>query len=349
MKRLFLIFAVAVVTIGAVAETSIPQNIFGIRLGKSTQKEVEQILTAKGLEFSKENSDSTNFVYVGDCMHEDMEFNYLVTRYIDGTLTFVGFYGKCDSACTDYGKSFIQKIHSKYDRLQIADSSLYYSILTAEADSMGLAKWGRKDDNSLVVTMDNDSTCICIYFAESHIRSYFANALFEIMKASDPDFAEENKVTGVAGVKFGDSRENVRKVVSAKAQQLLESDAHSLNYYKVKIGGVTYDYATFYFTAGKGLVSVNLQSSFYSWREEEAKMAYESVVSQFSRKYTNFKVLKDEPDEKASSCGAFIDGYDYKPILITFQKALSRGGEIMYYIQVDYYHARKAGMYDDEI
>ena len=165
----------------------------------------------------------------------------------------------------------------------------------------------------------------------------------------DPNYAEENKVYGVAGVKFGDSRETVRKVISSKANQLLESDSHSLNFYKVKIGGTTYDYATFYFTQGKGLVSVNLQSCFYSWREEEAKMTYENVVSQYKRKYTNFEVVKDKSDEKAAICGAYIDGYEYKPIIITLTRSLSRGGDIMYYVQIDYYFDRKAGMYDDEI
>ena len=45
----------------------------------------------------------------------------------------------------------------------------------------------------------------------------------------------------------------------------------------------------------------------------------------------------------------YIDGYDYLPILISFQKSLSKGGDIMYYVQVDYYTHRKDNLYDDEI
>jgi hypothetical protein len=278
-----------------------------------------------------------------------MEFDGMVTRFTGDTLIYVAFYGNCDSACVDYGKSFIQGIHSKYEELPAADSSFTYLLLTADADSMGLAKWGRGDGNTLVITMNNDKKCICMYYSESFLISYWANALLETIRAASPDFAEENKVTGVAGVKFGDSRENVRRVISAKSQELLESDSHSLKYYKVKIGGVTYDYATFYFTADKGLISVNLQKPFHSWRQEEAEMAYKDIISQYKRKYTNFKVLKDEPEEKAGDCGAYTDDYDYKPILITFRKSLSRGGDIMYYIQVEYYYNRRSNLYDDEI
>lgn len=350
MKRFYAICGAILLAVCTFADPFIPTNINGVRLGISSHKEVDKVFTEYGLEFSAETSDTTNFIYVGDCRHEDMDFGMIVTRYLMDTLVFLGFYGHCDSACTDYAQPFIQRIHATYDNLQYPDSSMFYFMMTAEADTLGLNKWGRTDGQSLVITMHNDSTCVCVYFAESRLKEITVNTLLHKLFTEDnPNYAEENKVYGVAGVKFGDSRETVRNVISAKADKLLESDSHALNYYKVKIGGITYDYATFYFSQGKGLISANLQSSFYSWRDEEAKMFYENVVSQYSRKYSNFKVITDEPDEKVAACGAFIDGYDYMPILITLSKSLSRGGDIMYYVQVDYYHARKAGMYDDEI
>ena len=349
MKRFYLLFVTFVMAVSMVAAVSVPQNFNGIRLGLSSKTEVDKILTSNGLEFSADDSDTTNIVYKGNCKHEEMDFGAVVLRFHMDTVILVGYVAKCDSACAEFGKPFIRRIHAKYEALARPDSSFYYSLLTTDADSLGLEKWGRKDDNSWIITMHNDTICMCVYFAAKRFSDMMTNALFNLFISLDPDFAEENKVYGVAGVKFGDSKETVRKVISSKANQLLESDSHSLNYYKVKIGGTTYDYATFYFTAGKGLVSVNLQSSFYSWREKEALMAFEGVKSQYSRKYTNFKVQKDEPDEKTCTCGAFIDGYDYIPIIITFQKALSRGGDIMYYIQVDYYYSRRKNLYDDEI
>lgn len=349
MKRSFLVLFTVLASVAMFANVSIPQNFNGIKLGISSKSEVDKILTSSGLVFSAEDSDTTNIVYRGDSRHEEMDFGSVILRFHMDTVIFVGYVARCDSACDGFGKPFIQRIHSKYDALARPDSSLYYSLITSDADSLGLEKWGREDNNSLVITMHNDSVCMCAYFAQRRFREMMTNALFNLFMSFDPNYAEENKVLGVAGVKFGDSRETVRKTIMTKADKILESDSHSLNYYKVKIGGVTYDFATFYFSGTSGLVSVNMQSSFYSWREEEAKMAYESVKAQYSRKYTNFKVVKDDPEEKACTCGAFIDGYDYAPIIITFQKSLSRGGDIMYYVQVDYYHARRNGMYDDEI
>ena len=141
----------------------------------------------------------------------------------------------------------------------------------------------------------------------------------------------------------------VKRVIAPKSEKLTDSDSHTLTYYKTKIGGSTYDFATFYFMQGKGLVSVNLQNAFYSWKKEEAEMAYEGIISQFKRRYSNFQVRQDERDEKMCTCGAYIDGYDYPPIIITFQKSLSKGGDIMYYVMVSYYEMRKANLYDDEI
>lgn len=348
MKRLFIILAAAVMAVSMMAqETIIATNILGVKLGYSTKTEVDNILTSQGFEFVSDISDTINYGYIGKCQHEGMEFGGVVTRYLQDSLIFLGFYGSCDSACTDYGKAFTERIHAKYNYLPDADTTLYGILLTS--DAKGSETWTKKDDRSLIVTIRNDTLCACIYFANERVKEIIVNEMASMLKDFSPDYAKENKVTGVAGVKFGDSRETVRKTIFTKADKILESDAHSLNYYKVKIGGVTYDFATFYFSGAKGLVSVNMQSSFYSWRKEEAKMAYESVKAQYSRKYTNFKVIKDDPEEKACTCGAFIDGYDYAPIIITFQKSLSRGGDIMYYVEVDYYHARRKGMYDDEI
>lgn len=56
------------------------------------------------------------------------------------------------------------------------------------------------------------------------------------------------------------------------------------------------------------------------------------------------KVITDEEDEKFCVCGAYADGYDYKPITISFEKSLSKGGDIMYYIIVSllWYEKRKS-------
>lgn len=348
MKRIFIIFIAAMMALGGMAKTTIQNTFMGIKLGKASQEEVQRVLASQGFELQTDTGGF--YMYHGNCQVEGVPVNKLVTRFLDDTLTMMVFGNACENSCDSLKRIIDTNVENKYGFLQSGDSSTFIKMLVLGSDIPLDAKfWSRMDEETSFMYTNSDSGYVFIYLAENFMWHRLAKSFNEVLKESSPDYAEENKVTGVAGVKFGDEKNRVRQVISAKAQKLLESDAHSLDYYKVKIGGTTYDYATFFFADGKGLVSVNLQSKFYSWSEEEARMAYENVISQYRRKYTNFKVIKDEPNEKASSCGAFIDGYDYLPILITFHKSLSRGGDIMYYIQVDYYYSRRDSLYDDEI
>lgn len=351
MKRMFFI-AIALFTISTmVANITIPTKFDGIVLGYSTSKEVNEILLSKGLQLSTEEVDSTFseihiVTYQGEYIHEEMSFDGVVARYMNDTVTQLNFVGYCDSACVDYAKSFIEKVHSKYDALESADNTWY--VIGATRDAEGYTTWSRKDEESIVLTMHNDSVCACMYIAEKRLFDIGLHLALEKVKQTSPDYAEENKVYGVGGVKFGDSKAYVKSVMYSKSDRLLEEDAHSVLYSDVKIGGVTYDFARFYFSSDQ-LISVNLQSAFYSWRKEEALMKFESIKDQYGRKYSNLTELKDEEDLKIYQCGAFIDGYDYMPILISFQKSLSKGGDIMYYVQVEYYIHRTVNLYDDEI
>lgn len=351
MKRIFFI-AIALFTISTmVANITIPTKFDGIVLGYSTSKEVNEILLSKGLQLSTEVVDSTfseiqEVTYLGKYIHEEMSFDGVVARYMNDTVTQLNFVGYCDSVCVDYAKSFIEKVHSKYDALESADNTWY--VIGATRDAEGYTTWSRKDEESIVLTMHNDSVCACIYIAEKRLFDLGLHLAFEKVKQTSPDYAEENKVYGVGGVKFGDSKAYVKSVMYSKSDILLEEDAHSMLFTDVKIGGVTYDFARFYFSSNK-LVSVNFQSAFHSWRKEETLMKFESIKSQYERKYSNLTELKDEEDLKVYQCGAYIDGYDYLPILISFQKSLSKGGDIMYYVVVEYYSHRTVNLYDDEI
>lgn len=350
MKRIFLTLLAFVTISTMVAEVTIQTEFEGMLLGKSSRSEVSKFLTSKGLVLSVEQSEVDEYgitdIYEGVYLHEDMNFDCVTTRFIDDTIVAVFFHGFCDSACFEYGKPFIEKIHSKYNNLESADSSLL--VLSATSDVKGGKIWSRKDDQSIVLTIQGDSACACAYFAESKIFQLSMNQAYNKIKHLLPDYAEENKVYGVGGVKFGDSKQTVKSVIISKSDKQLEEDSHSVMFKNTKIGGATYDYTTFYFSSNQ-LVSVNLQCAFYSWRKEEALMKFESVKSQYERKYTNMTLLKDEDDLKAYSCGAYIEDYDYLPILISFTKSLSKGGDIMYYVKVDYYIYRIDQLYDDEI
>jgi hypothetical protein len=286
-------------------------------------------------------------MYIGAYVHENMDFDRVCVRFAEDAIVSICFQGFCDTDCAAYGSSFIERIHTRYNDLACADSSLFVYPTISQME--GFKTWSREDDQSAVVTMQNDSSCFCAYLATSKMFEVSLIHAYKKVHLNSPNYAEENKVYGVGGVKFGDSRENVKRVILSKSSELLEEDAYSMLFTDVKIGGVIYDFARFYFLPNQGLVSVNLQSAFYEWRKEEALMKFESVKGQYERKYTNLTLLADDEDLKGYQCGAYIDGYDYLPILISFQKSLSKGGDIMYYVQVDYYNHRTDNLYDDEI
>lgn len=350
MKKVFFLLFALVTVSSMVAEVTIQTDFDGIVLGKSSRSEVGKFLTSKGLILSVEQSEVDEYgssdVYEGVYLHEEMNFDCVVTRFVEDTIVSVCFKGFCDSACVEYGKPFIEKMHSKYNTLESADSSMV--VLSATSAAEGFVTWSRRDKESVILTMQNDSSCFCAYFAESKMFEIGIRQALDKIKYMLPDYAEENKVYGVGGVKFGDSKASVKSVILPKSDRVVNEDAHSITFGETTIGGVTYDFAIFYFSSNQ-LVAVNLQSAFYSWRKEEALMKFESIKSQYERKYTNLTLLKDEEELKGYNCGAYIDGYDYLPILISFQKSLSKGGDIMYYVQVDYYNHRIDNLYDDEI
>lgn len=184
---------------------------------------------------------------------------------------------------------------------------------------------------------------ISIFVALFVVTTMMANVVDSL------NYAEKNKVYGVAGVKFGDSKQSVKNVILTKSKGISSEDSHCITFYDVSVGGRIYDYAKFYFTEERGLVSVDLQCGFDEPYREEALERFDNVKSQFARKYGNLNLFVDKEDYKAYECGAFIDGYRYLPIVISFQRSLSVAGEFRYYIQVQYYKQNIVGLYDDEI
>ena len=355
MKRVILISLVTIFASSLYAENVLPQKFLGLTIGKTPKSEVSTILKSQGFELVTQqdvNETTAQYIYSGTYMHEGVEFHTIVTSFLSDTL-FI--FCPQDSCGADKVSAVANTLHTnlekKYGALETADSTFLFMMLKDSADHYGVQTWSRMDDHTMLITMKSEEKITCMYVDRDLYFNMMMKGLMLLSEALNdlPDYKEENKVYGVAGVKFGDDMATIRKVIAPKSEKLSDSDAHTLTYYKTKIGGSTYDFSTFYFMQGKGLVSVNLRNAFYSWRKEEAEMAYESIVSQFKRKYSNFRVRQDERDEKMCTCGAFIDGYDYPPIIITFQKSLSKGGDIMYYVMVSYYEMRKANLYDDEI
>ena len=357
MKRFYL-FAMAILSALSIsAETTIRDTFFGCTLGKSTTSEVQSAMTSQGFTLQLDSvlrmdtitqTKILQYTYEGNYSHEGHDFHYISICFLGDTLWIVQMYDTCT---INRQKPYKTTMKKKYGHLETADSTFVFKMNAMNESNT----WSRYDGHNIVTISLSDTMLKCSYMSNDVFQNYINKmslllwyVLNDILHSDDPNYSEENKVYGVAGVKFGDSRETVRKVIGAKSEKLSDYDSHSLTYYKTQIGGTTYDFATFYFKQGK-LVSASLEKPFYSWRKEEALMYLEAIKSQYERRYSNFRVVTDEEEKKLYTCGAYIDEYDYLPIFISFKKSVSKGGDIMYYIDIDYYLVRIKGLYDDEI
>ena len=355
MKRLFFLSIFATISFSLLAENVLPKDFLGLTLGKTSKNEVINIMKSNGFELIAKDDVSTTdaqYQFEGVYNHEGVEFHRIITSFVDDTLWIFSTQSyNYKENIEEVSKTLQANLAQKYGSLKTADSSLILSFFKDTIEHYGAKIWSRTDDHTTVIAMTVEFVLTCMYADMDYYYNSLWRGLAQLGELINklPDYAEENKVLSVAGVKFGDSKENVKRVISSKSARILSEDSYSLTYKDTKVGGRTYDYATFYFKTGQGLVSANLQSAFYEWRKEEALMCFEGIKSQYSGKYTNFKILKDDEEDKICSCGAFTDGYEYKPISISFSKGLSKGGDIMYYVQVDYYYFSRENLYNDEI
>lgn len=345
MKRLLLIFIMASIAVGMIAKNAIQDTFMGLKLGKSSQVEVQNVLSSQGFELQTDTGGF--YLYHGNWQIEGVPVENVITRFLEDTLMMMVFAHACDYKCDSLIHTIDANVEEKYGLLQSGDSSVFIKLFSLGMVALDMEQWSRMDEETSFMYAKSDSEYVFVYLAENFIWNRLFKSVSDIAKESTPDYAEENKVVGVAGVKFGDSRESVRSTILTKSEDIIESDSHHITFSKVKVGGLIYTYANFYFIEGKGLVSVNLAKAFSSWQEEEAKMFYKSVIAQYERKYTNFK--ENDAGDYAF-CGAYTTDYtNLLPIVIYRKKSLSRGGDIKYYVEVSYFIERLSGLYDDEI
>ena len=118
-----------------------------------------------------------------------------------------------------------------------------------------------------------------------------------------------------------------------------------------------YDFVIFYFKYDNvkrtyTLVSANLQKSFNTWRYEEGLRMYEDVCGRYRQKYTNERVANTSKEDKLAAYGMcskdYLDG-KIPPIVVSFSKSLSQGGDFYYYVTVNYFQGNLEGLYNDEL
>lgn len=360
MKRFYL-FAIAMFSVlSMLAETSVQNTFLGCTLGKSTTEEVQKAITAQGFKL-QESIDSiihndtyeihfSRYDYDGDYDHEGQTFHAIGVSFLNDTFFAILMQDSCNGNCIQYTKIVQKKLNKKYGSLEVADSTLLFKQITDSAEFLGVKTWSRHDEHTMVMTSSSDSIFGCSYISEDTYYNLLFSGLRQLVDEFNnlPDYCEKNKVYGVAGVKFGDDRETVRRIIAPKSDRMLDSESNTLEYYKTIVGGTTYQYATFYFIQGR-LAAAFFYQPFALWEKEEALMFLSSVKSQYEKKYSNMRTITDEDNEKLYACGAYIDDYNYLPIIIQFKKAINKGNKIMYYVIVSYYQMRTNNLYNDEI
>lgn len=346
-------------SVGAFAEiSSIPTNILGCKLGKTTPSEFNnQMRRIGGVKFC----DTLLFVgYEGNFEVDGFQAQKCVSYFLNDSAAVFVFgdtIGKNDVA------EYEAYLSNKYKNLQSADNNFIIGMMLDSLISMSGISLQKKswidDEQNVLIFMHNDSikTASIVFLSMERLFYAFASKIVEESIKNGPDYDEKNMVTGVAGVKFGDSRIKVLESLNRRfgADAVIEDVAE--NEVKISnrtVGGSKWDFIIFYFKWNNErhkneLISVNLQRHFRTWRKEEAEYFFDNVKSQYSGKYTNERCNDNDEDSKYCFYGMIPEGYDMPPISVSLTKSLSVGGELFYYITVDYFAKYRSGRHNDDI
>ena len=346
MKRLFLLFSL-VLSLGLSAKVTIQSTFNGCTLGKSTQSEVLVQMLVSGADVV--DYDESSITFKGAALTADgIEFGKCITTYIEDTLHSLLFVGNTDKISAVQVKA-IKTMYEPLKRTAENDFMLQTSqkILCEKWNIDSTHVWARGDEYFDLMIIEND-TLICFdYQASQYLQEYTKRKV----RATNVNYNETNAVKSVAGCEFGDTKQNVTAKFRSKTKDCIDVDAHSITYSGVSFGGHYFKRGTLYFKHDK-FVACTFETEFYTWKYEEAKATYESICSQYNRKYTNGQTLSNDSDKMISFYGMLQSDYEdgtLPPIIISMKKGVSRGGDTYYYVTVSYFQERLKALYDDEI
>lgn len=359
MKKLFLLFAAVLMTVCLMAEkVTIPTTACGITVGETTK-------TGKSLaqwgdllkDYRPMNpivTEANHEVYLGDFIVEGLHMSVLDMELINDTVYQISFYERSPYAdCWNAYKDIAFKLRDKYANLE--------DLTKPDTLSNDSSVIFYKTDGKTSLLFAAYPNQISYVLTNEHLNSVHLHTLYEELNSlfigkTGPNYDEKNKVTSIAGVKFGETRTNTINAFKQRGT-FMKNEGKLTYFYDVNFGGSTFSIATFYFQYDsrrydETLAAAKFEKNFYEWREEEAKMMFEAVTSNFKAKYTNYTVLYDEEDKKAVVCGMLDDNYSdgkMPPIIISFELGVSRGGDKFYYVTVSYFADRMSNVASDDI
>jgi len=359
MKRLFTILAAMCMTASMMAEVqSINPTACGITVGETTR-------TGKTLDqwsdILKDYRPMNNIVmkgdqevYIGDFVVEGFRMSVMDMELIDDTVYQISFYERSPYAdCWDSYKDLAFELRDKYAHFEDVTEPFPFnrdSVVTFF-----------KTDGKTMILFAASPQYISLILTSVHFQNIRVNRLTEEMVSAltaktGPNYDEKNKVTSIAGVRFGETKTNT--ITAFKQRGTFVKNEGNITYFSnLSFGGSVYSTATFFFQHDTRkydnvLAAAKFEKNFYKWEKEEALMMYESVASAFQRKYSNCTMIKDEDDAKLMVCGMLEDEYEegkIPPIIISLELAISRGGDMFYYVTVSYFVQKMSSVAADDI
>ena len=349
-KKVFVLLSL-VMSMSMSAGVTIQSTFHGCTLGKSSKSEVLKKMLELGAVVGSYEDSTISFSGL-DFSADGIDFLLCSVSFTEDTMSTILFVG-------DKRKiSAVQlaAVKEKYSKLPMSkedEEDLKEKCNSINARYMFFFSDLRayKDNTNSLFTMSTDSLYMFIYSADEYIGRVEERHVMDKIIKTTPNYDETNAVKSVAGCVFGDSRQDVIAKFRSKADDMIDSNAHSVLFKDVSFGGQHFKRGILYFINDK-FVACTFESEFYTFRYEEAKATYDVICSQYNRKYTNGVSVSSETDDMLSTYGMLQDDYEngkIPPIIIHLQKSVSRGGDMYYYVSVSYFIERLKTMYDDEI
>lgn len=352
-KTLLTLIAAIMLALGSSHAQSIPKTIQGITLGVTTQEEAINILRSNGLEAWI--TEDGHVAAKGLVFQEGFGGDSLIVINYRNIATSIIICNNCkkDNCTEDYNIG-LSTIRSKYKGLEDFKAGAMAFVkdtnLLSEADVLA---WFNSDEGRFImVSTDHYGSRALVCYMD-----LFAVAHFAYQQTMDSmDHAPANEVKSVAGCNFGDQRGNVLLKLNSKFGKPVRLSDKDACYSYVQIGGNSFSYANFFFKynsqkKASEFVSAKFEKHFALSDSVEAGMLYDNIVSQYKRKYSNLRSIDTESGKKISFCGMlrYVEADSQYPIVISLKKSISQGGDMFYYVTVDYFEFNRADLYDDEI
>lgn len=359
MKKLFFILAAALMTASVMAEVkSINPTACGITVGGTTKTGKTLSQWADILkDYRPMNSivaKADQEVMLGNFEVEGFHMSLMDMELINDTVYQLSFYEDSPYAdCWDLYKDLAFALRDKYAHFEDVTTSIKLN------NDSAVTFYKTDGKTNILFTAFPKSisiTLTSVYFDEIKMQRLYDEMRGLFTSKTGPNYDEKNKVTAIAGVRFGESKTSTINAFKNRGT-FLENEGNLTYFTNVNFGGAAYDLATLYFQYDSRrydnvLAAAKFEKTFYEWRKEEAIMTFESIVSKYQAKYTNYKLIKDEEDAKIAICGMFEDDYDngnFPPIIISLELGVSRGGDKFYYVTVSYFDKRMSRVANDDI